>query len=159
MHLVADDGVNGTDFVLEILHTLHVCYSDPSSYGHLFGQREASFARQRIISEPVRHQYDLPSSEEQEDKQHAEVEASVERRRQNVVPPRPKRVPVAIRPEHHHEPSNQTAGHSCADVTPEVRHCAEKDRCIPELEFGARKQAVESVDYERSNCAQYKPEW
>ena len=144
---------------MEKSHTLHVCYSDPSSYDHLFGQREASFTGHRIVAEPVRHQYDLPSSEEQEDKQHAEVEASVERRRQNVVPPRPKRVPVAIRPEHHHEPSNQTAGHSCADVTPEVRHCAEKDRCIPELEFGARKQAVESVDYERSNCAQYKPEW
>lgn len=135
------------------------CLLQQSSYGHLFGQREASFTGHRIVAEPVRHQYDLPSSEEQEDKQHAEVEASVERRRQNVVPSRPKRVPVAIRPEHHHEPSNQTAGHSCADVTPEVRHCAEEDRCVPELEFGAWEQAMESVDYEGSNCAQYKAEW
>jgi hypothetical protein len=131
---------------------------NPSDHGHLFRQREASLTRLRIITEPVRHENDLSSSEEQEDKQHAEVEASVERRRQNIVPPRPKRVPVAVRPEHHHEPSNQTAGHSCADVTPEMRHCAEEDRCVPELEFGSRELAVQSVDNERSNCTQDKAE-
>ena len=107
----------------------------------------------------MRHQNDLPSSEEQEDKQHAEVEASVKRRRQNVVPPRPKRVPVTIRPEHDHKPSNQTTSHSCADITPEVRHCAEEDRCVPELEFGSWEQTVESVDYEGSNCTQDKAKW
>jgi hypothetical protein len=130
----------------------------PSDHDHLIRKRKASLAGPLLISEPVRHQDDLASSEEQEDKQHAEVEASVERRRQNIVPPRPKRVPVAVRPEHHHEPSNQTAGHSCADVTPEMRHCAEEDRCVPELEFGSRELAVQSVDNERSNCTQDKAE-
>jgi hypothetical protein len=64
MHLVADDGVSDPGFVMEKLHTLHVCYSDPSSYDHLFGQREASFTGHKIVAEPVGHQYDLPSSEE-----------------------------------------------------------------------------------------------
>lgn len=129
-------------------------YIGLSSHDHLFRQREASFARHLVVTEPVRHQNDLPSSKEQEDKQHAEVEASVERRSQNVIPSGPKRVPVTVRPEHHHEPSNKTASHSCADVAPEMRHCAEKDRCVPELEFGAREQAVESVDCEWSHCPQ-----
>jgi hypothetical protein len=37
-----------------------------------------------------------------------------------------------------------------------MRHCAEEDRCVPELEFGPRELAVQSVDNERSNCAQDK---
>lgn len=126
---------------------------------NLFRQRKAPFTAVGIVAEPVGHQNDLASSEEQEDEQHAEVKASVERRRQNVVPPSPKRVPVAVRPEHYHKSSNQTTSHSCADVTPEVRHCAEEDRCVPELEFGAREQAMESVDYEWSDCTQNKAKW
>jgi hypothetical protein len=132
---------------------------NPSDHDQLFRQREASFARIFGVSPPVRHQYNLPSSEEQEDKQHAEVEASVERRRQDVVPPRPKRVSVTIRPEHYHESSNQAAGHSCADVAPEVCHCAEEDRCVPELEFGTRERAVKGVDYKGSNRTQDEAEW
>jgi hypothetical protein len=131
----------------------------PSDHDHLIRKRKASLAGPLLISEPVRHQDDLASSEEQEDKQHAEVEASVESCRQNVIPPRPKRVPVTIRPEHHHKSSNQTASHSCADIAPEMRHCAEKDRCVPELEFGARELAVEGVDHKGSNCAQDEAEW
>lgn len=144
--------LNDPETVAEKLHTLLVYRKDPPCHNRLFRQRKAPLTGLQIVAEPVRHQDDLPGSKEQEDKQHAEVEASVECRRQNVVPPRPKRVPVTVRPEHHHEPSNQTASHSCADVTPEVRHCAEEDRCIPELEFGSRELAVESVDHKRSNC-------
>ena len=130
-----------------------------SNHDHLLRQCETSLTGLRRVSPPVWHQHNLSSSEEQEDKQHAEVEASVERRRQNVVPPSPKRVPVAVRPEHYHKSSNQTTSHSRADVTPEVRHCAEEDRCVPELEFGAREQAMESVDYEWSDCTQNKAKW
>jgi len=103
----------------------------PPSHDHLLRQRKTSLTGLRVVSEPVRHQHNLPSSKEQEDKQHAEVEARIERRRQYVVPPRPERIPVTIRPEHHHEPADQTASHSGADVAPEMRHCAEEDRCVP----------------------------
>lgn len=123
--------MNGAEFVTEKLHTFRMYDRTPSDHDHLFRQREASLTRNLIVPEPVRHENDLTSSKEQEDQQHAEVEARVERRSQDVVPPRPKRVPVAVRPKHYHEPSNQTAGHSCADITPEMRHCAEEDRCVP----------------------------
>jgi hypothetical protein len=39
-----------------------------------------------------------------------------------------------------------------------VRHCAEEDRCVPELEFGSREQTVKGIDYKGSNCTQYKSE-
>ena len=129
-----------------------------SSNDYLLRQCEASLARSLRIPPPVGHQHDLASSEEQEDKQHAEVEASVKRRRQDVVPPRPKRIPVTVRPKHHHKSSDETACHSRADVAPEVRHCAEEDRCVPELEFRSWEKSVEGVYYKGSDCPQYEAE-
>lgn len=101
----------------------------------------------------MRHGHNLPGAKEQEDKQHAEVESRIERRGQDVVPPRPKRVAVAVRPEHHHETTDQAAEVACTDVSVEVRHGAEEYGRVPEMEFGSREEAVHDVDEDWSNCA------
>ena len=67
----------------------------------------------------MRHKDDLARSKEQEDKQHAEVEAGVESRRQDIIPTSPESVSVAISPEHDHEPADETAQVAGADVSVE----------------------------------------
>lgn len=100
----------------------------------------------------MRHSHNLPSAKEQENKQHAKIESRVKRRGQDVVPPRPKRVPVSVRPEHYHEATDQTAEVACADVSVEVGHRAEEDGRVPEVEFGSREEAVQDVDEDWSHC-------
>ena len=94
----------------------------------------------------MRHNHDLARSKEQEDQQHAEVETGVESRSQNVVPAVPQSVAVAISPEHDDEAADETAQVAGADVSVELRHGAEEDGRVPQLEFGAREESVESVD-------------
>jgi len=94
----------------------------------------------------MRHEHNLARSEEQEDEQHAEVEASVESGSQDVVPAVPQSVAVAVSPKHDHEAADQTAQVAGANVAVELRHGAEEDGRVPQLEFGTREEAVERVD-------------
>jgi hypothetical protein len=94
----------------------------------------------------MRHKHNLARPEKQKNQQHAEIEPGVERGRQDVIPARPEGVSVAIGPEHDHEAADQTAKVAGADVAVELRHGAEEDGRVPELEFGAREEAVEGVD-------------
>lgn len=116
-------------------------------------QCETPFTTRLLISPPIRHGQNLPSTKEQENKQHAEVESRIESRGQDVVPPRPERVPVAISPEHHHEATDQAAEVACADVSVEVRHGAEEDGRVPEVELGSREEAVQDIDEDWGDCA------
>lgn len=101
----------------------------------------------------MRHKHNLSRTKEQEDKQHAKIESRIERRGQNVVPPRPKRVPIAVRPEHDHKSTNQAAEVACADISVEMSHVAEENGRVPEVEFGSRKEAVQDVDDDWGDCA------
>jgi hypothetical protein len=116
-------------------------------------QRKAPLTAIRIIAPPMRHKHNLTSSEEQENKQHAEVEAGVESRSQDVIPSRPQRVAVAVHPEHDHEAADETAQFAGADVSVKVRHRAEEDGRVEEVEFGAREEAVKGVDQDRGDGA------
>jgi hypothetical protein len=109
-------------------------------------QRKAPLTAIRIVTPPIRHEHDLARSEEQEDEQHAEVEAGVESRSQDVIPAIPQSVAVAVSPKHDHEAADQTAQVAGTDVSIELRHRAEEDGRVPQLEFGAREEAVERVD-------------
>lgn len=116
-------------------------------------QSETSLTARLLIPPPMRHKHNLSSSKEQEDKQHAKVESRIERRGQNVVPPSPKSVAVAVRPEHHDEATNQAAEVAGADVAVEVRHGAEEDGRVEEVEFGSWEEAVQGVNEDWSDCA------
>jgi hypothetical protein len=116
-------------------------------------QSKAPLTAIRVVAPPMRHGHDFASSEEQENEQHAEVEAGVESRSQDVVPSRPQRVAVAINPEHDHEAADETAQFSGADVSVKVRHRTEEDGRVEEMKFGAREEAVEGVDQDRGDGA------
>jgi hypothetical protein len=109
-------------------------------------QRKAPLAAIRVVAPPMRHKHDFASSEEQENEQHAEVEAGVESCSQDIVPSRPKGVAVAVHPEHDHEAADETAQLAGAYVSVEVRHRAEKDGRVEKMELGAREEAVEGVN-------------
>lgn len=106
----------------------------------------------------MRHKHDLPGPKEQENKQHAEIKPRIESSSQDVVPTSPESVAVAISPEHDHKATNETAQVAGADVSVEVRHCAEEDGGVPELEFGAREETVQDVDKDRGGGTEQEAE-
>lgn len=105
-------------------------------------QSKTPLTTRLLIPPPMRHEHNLSRTKEQEDKQHAKVESRIKRRGQNVVPSRPKCVPIAVRPEHDYETTDQAAEVACADVSVEVCHVAEEDGRVPEVEFGSWEEAV-----------------
>lgn len=92
-----------------------------------------------IVAPPIRHGDSLPATKNQEDQQHVEVEARVERRGEDKVVLRPELVPVAIRPVHDDEAADEPRQVARRHVAVEDGQPAEEDGRVPQMELGARE--------------------
>jgi hypothetical protein len=97
----------------------------------------------------MRHVDNLTGTKEQEYQEHIEVEAGVKSCSQDIIPPRPHLVAVAVGPEHDNKTTHETTEVARTDVPVECRHGGKVDGRVPETELGLGKVAVQDKEDNR----------
>lgn len=99
------------------------------------------------------HVNDLAGTKEQEYQEHIEVEAGVKGCSQDIIPPRPHLVAVAIGPEHDNEATHKATKVARANVSVECRHGGEVNGRVPETKLGPRQVTVQDKEDDRGHGA------